>query len=285
MTATLTPSTLVNALAGDIHPSATIHPLAVVDSTARVGANTTVGAFTVIGPRCIIGADCEIAAHVVLDRDVTVGNGTKIYPTAVLGCDPQDIAYKGEISRVVIGNECWIREGVTVHRASGEGNETRVGDRCMLMANSHVAHNTVLGNDVILANGALLAGYITVGDGAFISAATIVHQFVAIGRLSMLAGASGTRQDIPPFAMTDGRPVSIQGINKVALRRKGFTSEQRHTLQRAYDLLWFSHLQMQDALSQVETDYGHDPHVQELLAFVRASKRGIRRHETATAAE
>ena len=126
MTATLTPSSPAGIATG-IHPSAVIHPSALVDATATIGEGTTVGAFSVVGPRCTIGANCEISPHVVLDRDVTVGNGTKIYPTAVLGCDPQDIAYKGETSRVVIGDGCWIREGVTVHRASGEGKETRPG--------------------------------------------------------------------------------------------------------------------------------------------------------------
>ncbi|MFN8614409.1 MAG: acyl-ACP--UDP-N-acetylglucosamine O-acyltransferase [Vampirovibrionales bacterium] len=256
-----------------------IHPTAIIDSTATLGDNVSIGPYTVIGPHCVVENDVILGAHVVLDRHVTVGAGTHIYPTAIIGCDPQDMAYKGEVSRVLIGQHCWIREGVTIHRASGEGNETRVGNRCMLMANTHVAHNTVLGNEVIMANGALLGGYVTVGDNAFISAATIVHQFVSIGRLSMLAGASGTRQDIPPFAMTNGRPVSIRGINKVALRRQGFSSEQRHNLQRAYDLIWFSGLTQNEGLLEAESLFGHDPNVMELLNFVKTSKRGIRRHE------
>lgn len=258
-------------------PLPALHPTAIIDPSAVIDPTATVGAYCVIGPQVTIGAGCVIAPHVVIESHTILGEGTQVSSFAALGGLPQDKGFGGETSWVHIGKRCVIREGVTVHRATGEQKTTVVGDDCMLMAYSHVAHNTVLGNNVILANNVLLAGHVQVDDGAFISGMTVVHQNVRIGRLAIISGASGTRQDIPPFAMCDGRPATLGGINKIGLRRNGFDATERDAILRAYHLIWFSDVSMAEALTTLETTMAEHATVQELVQFVRTSKRGIRR--------
>lgn len=255
-----------------------IHPTAVIDDSAVIGNNVTIGAYAIVGPHCTIGDDSIIAPHAIIEQYTTMGRGCEVSPTAVIGGNPQDLSFGGETSWLKIGDGVRMREGVTIHRAVGEGEATTIGDNCYFMANSHVAHNCKLGNDVILANGALLAGHVEINDGAFISGQTVVHQFVRIGRFVMMGGASGTRQDLPPFSLCDGRPVKVMGINKVGLRRRGFTAEQRKNLQRAYDILWFTDLNMQEAIETTISELGHDDNVMEIINFIKASKRGVHRH-------
>lgn len=252
-----------------------IHPTAIIDPTATLGDNVAIGPYAIIGPHCTIGANSRISAHAIVEGYTRMGEGCEIAPTAVVGGPPQDLSFGGERSWVTLGNRVRIREGVTIHRAVGDDAETTVGDEAYIMAYSHIAHNCHVGNQVIMANNALLAGHVEVGDGAFISGQTVVHQFVRIGRCVMMGGASGTRQDLPPFSLCDGRPVRVMGINKVGLRRKGFTAEERRNLQRAYDILWFSNLSLPVAIAKADDELGHDSNVQEVLAFLRTSKRGV----------
>lgn len=254
-----------------------IHPTAIIDPTAELGVDVLIGPYCIVGPNCKVGDGSVLTSHVVLEENVTLGAGCEVSSFAALGGKPQDLGFKGETSYVEIGDGTHIRESVTVHRASGEGNVTRVGKKCLLMATAHVAHNDVIGDEVILANGVILAGYVTVGDYSFISGQNVVHQHVQIGSHVIMSGSSGTRQDIPHYAMCAGRPAEIRGINKVGLRRRGFSAEQRKNVQRAYDLLWFSGLQMAEAMETVQVELGHDEHVVRLLDFVKHSKRGIRR--------
>ena len=254
-----------------------IHPSAIIDPSAELGQNVEIGPYSVVGPGCRIGDGTRLASHVVLERDTTLGKNCVLASGAVLGGDPQDHNYKNEPSAVEIGNNAVIREYVTINRATGEGNITRVGDDCMIMAYAHLAHNVQLGNKVILANCVQLAGYVEVGDGVFISSTCLLHQFVKIGRLAIVAGFSGSRQDVPPFAMADGRPVAVVGINRVGIKRAGFTLEQRNHLRQAFSLLFFSNLNQQDAIAAVREKIVDDANVDELIDFVISSKRGIHR--------
>lgn len=255
-----------------------IHPTAVIDPTAKIAANVAIGPYTVIGPQTIIGEGTRLASHVVIEGYTTIGQNCQIASGAVIGGQPQDLHFGGETSFVEIGNNVIIRECVTINRATGEGEVTRVGDNCMLMAYCHLAHNCQLGQNVVMANNVQLAGYVQIGEYAFMGGMCVVHQFVQIGRLAIVGGFSGTRQDIPPFAMAEGRPrATVKGINSVGLKRRGFDREARSRLKKAYYYLWFSKLNIHQAIDAIHREIGEDANVEELIQFTLNSKRGIYR--------
>jgi UDP-N-acetylglucosamine acyltransferase len=256
-------------------PDMTIHPSAIIDPTAELGANVDVGPFSYIGPHCKLGDGVKIGPNVVLQEYVTLGNNCQIAPGAVLGGHPQDLRFKGEVSYVEIGEGSIIRECVTINRSSGEGEVTRIGKKCMLMAYTHVAHNCVVGDEVIMANNVQLAGHIEVGDYAFIGGTCVFHQFVKIGRMSIISGFSASRQDIPPYAMVDGRPAAVVGINKVGLKRRGIDLNARTRLKQAFKLLWYSELNYKQAIEAIRSEIEMDPQIEELIRFVENSSRGI----------
>lgn len=255
----------------------TIHSTAIIDPTATLGIDINIGPYCVVGPNCVVGDGVTLLAHAVLEENVRLGARSEVGSFTVLGGKPQDTSFKGETTFVDIGEDAVIRETVTVNRSTGEGTATTLGDRCFLMAGCHVAHNSTLGDDVIFANQVLLAGYCSVGDFTFIGGQTVVHQHVQIGENVIISGASGTRQDVPHYAMCDGRPLEIRGINKVGLRRRNYTTEQRRHIQRAYDILWFSEMDRAQAIEHVREELGSDLNIVKLLDFVQGSKRGIRR--------
>lgn len=258
-----------------------IHPTAVIDPGTKIGENVEIGPFCVIGPKTVIGDETVLGPHVVIEGWTTLGRNCRVSPGAVLGGLPQDLNFKDEETFVEIGDDVVIRECVTINRATGEGKATQVGDGCFIMAYSHLAHNCVLGREVILANNVQMAGYVDVGDYAFLSGTTVIHQFVKIGRMTIMAGFSGTRQDLPPFAMCNGRPATVVGINKIGLRRRGFSSADRMALRKAYNLIWFSGLNTSQGIERVREEIGSHPLVDELLTFIETSKRGIRRPDEA----
>jgi UDP-N-acetylglucosamine acyltransferase len=252
-----------------------IHPTAIVSSRAEVAGDARVGPYAVIEDDVIIGEGCEIAAHAVVKRFTTVGRGNRVYEHAVLGGEPQDVKFRNEPSRLVVGDDNLIREYVTLHRASGEGEATIIGSRNFLMIGVHVAHNCLVGDDNIFANGAALAGHITVEDHVFLSNNVGCHQFVRLGRYAMVGGKSKIVQDVLPFFITDGNPPRVRGLNAVGLRRAGFSPEARRALKSAYQLLFRSALPLADALARMaELD---DAHINHLIAFVRDSPRGFTR--------
>lgn len=252
-----------------------LHPTALVDASAVLGEGVEIGPYAVIGPEVTLGAGTVIGPHVVIHRYTTLGADCRVHAHACLGDTPQDLAFKDAPTHVRIGDGVVLREGVTVHRGTKEGTATVVGDGCYLMANSHLAHNVKLGRKVILANGALLAGYVEVGDQVFISGNAAVHQFVRIGRLAMVGGESSISVDVPPFCTArTGAYNVLAGLNTVGLRRNGFPPEERLALRGAYRLLFRSGLPWPEALGQLQARFPAGP-VQEWLAFIRASKRGI----------
>jgi UDP-N-acetylglucosamine acyltransferase len=258
----------------------TIHPTAIIEPGAELGSDVTIGPFAVIGRETRIGDGCIIGPHVVIFRFATLGPGCRVHAGAVLGDVPQDLAFKdGTTSYLRIGADCTIREGVTIHRGTKPDTATVVGDRCFLMANSHLGHNVQLGNGVLLANGALLGGYVEVGDRAFISGNAAIHQFTRIGRLVMVSGVSALSKDVPPFctvpSVTRNR---VAGMNIIGMRRAQMSPAERAEVKVAFKLLYRSGLNTSDAVAKILEQFPSGP-AREFGEFVAASKRGICRYE------
>ena len=222
-----------------------------------------------------IGPDCEIGAFAVIKRFTKIGARNRIFEHAVVGGEPQDVKFHSEQSYLEIGDDNLIREFCTLHRASGEGETTRIGSRNFFMVGCHVAHNCVIGNDNIFANEVALAGHIVVDDHVFISNNVGAHQFVRFGRHAMVGGKSKIVQDVLPFFTTDGNPPRLRGLNSVGLRRAGFSETARRALKDAYRMLFRSGIPIEEALKKLEQI--DDENVSHLIAFIRASKRGFTR--------
>jgi UDP-N-acetylglucosamine acyltransferase len=252
----------------DIHPTAIVHP------SARLAEGVQVGAHAFIDADVSIGPETRLLPGAHIGRWTTLGAENVVYPGAVIGHDPQDIGYHGEESHTLIGDGNRFREGVTVHRGNRAGTRTVIGNNNFFMVNSHIAHNCVIGNHVILVNGALLAGHVEVQDGAIISGNCQVHQFVRIGPLAMMRGGSGSTKDIPPFCINDGLNC-LRGINVVGLRRNGFDPKRIRAVKEAFKTIFHSGLPLKDALARVEAAPDVTSDVRQMLDFIRASKRGI----------
>ena len=223
----------------------------------------------------VIGDDVEIGPHAVIFRHAAIGPQCRIHTGAVIGDVPQDLAFKNVESFVRIGAGCVIREHVTIHRGTKEGTGTVVGDGCYLMAHSHLGHNVQLGRQVILANGVLLAGYVEIGDLAFISGNACVHQFVRIGRLAMLAGLTAAAKDVPPFCTTRALTLNrVTALNVIGMRRAGMTPTERAEAKEAFRLLYRASLNVTQALDAIRGKFQGGPAI-EMCDFIAASKRGI----------
>ena len=220
-----------------------------------------------------IGPDCEIAAYAVIKRHTRLGARNRVFEHAVIGGEPQDVKFKGETSYLEIGDDNIIREYCTFHRANGEGETTRIGSRNFFMVGVHVAHNCEIGDDNIFANEVALAGHIKIEDHVFLSNNVGAHQFVRMGRYAMIGGKSKIVQDVLPFFITDGNPSRLRGVNRVGVRRGGFSEEERRALKEAYKLLFRSTMPIQDALRELEQV--DDENVAHLVKFIRSSKRGF----------
>jgi UDP-N-acetylglucosamine acyltransferase len=251
------------------------HPTALVDPEAQLGGDVEIGPYAVVEAETRIGDGCELRAHSVVKRFTRMGARNRVHEGAVLGGEPQDLGFGGAPSRLEIGDGNQIREGVTIHRATAPGGVTRVGSGCFLMAYSHVAHEDVIGDSVILANNVALAGHVRIDERAFLSGGVVVHQFCRVGRLAMVGGNTKVIKDCLPFVITDGVPARARGLNVVGLRRAGFTASQLRTLKEAFRLLLRSGLPLAEALQRLEA-LG-DPLADELAAFARDSKRSFHR--------
>lgn len=250
-----------------------IHSTAVVAADAKLGANCRIGPFAVIEEDVVLGDGCELAAHAVIKRHTRMGARNRIAEHAVIGGDPQDFKFQADyLSYTEIGDDNWLREGVTVHRGSRDGTTTRLGNGCFLMAYSHIAHDCVVGNQVVMANTAGIAGEVVVDDRAFISAAVTVHQFCRIGRNAMIGLSAKVVQDALPFCITDGNPGRARGLNLVGLRRNGFAADEIRALKEAYRLL-YSQVPLEEALAIMKEM--NSAAVAELANFISASRRGF----------
>jgi UDP-N-acetylglucosamine acyltransferase len=253
-----------------------IHSTALVHPKAQIAEDVGIGPYSVIGENVRLHAGTQVQAHVVIEGWTEIGEHCRIFPFASIGSIPQDLKFAGEESQVRIGNRNTIREYVTVNRGTGQGGGiTKVGDDNLLMAYVHVAHDCLIGNHVILANAATLAGHITVGDFAVIGGLTGLHQFVRIGRHAIIGGCSAVAQDVPPFVSAVGNRVKLYGLNTVGLKRQGFGEEQMACLKTAYKLLFRSKMPMKEAVQKVRDELSHSPEAQELATFVESSERGV----------
>lgn len=256
-------------------PIRKIHETAVVHTGARIGKDVEIGPYAVIGENVLIGDGTKIGAHVVIDGWTSIGKHCTIYPGASIGSDPQDLKFRDEKSYVFIGDNTKIREFATVNRATGEGEETRIGSNCLLMAYTHVAHNCVVGNNVIMSNAATLAGHVIVEDRAVIGGLAGVHQFVKIGRNAMVGGATKIVQDIPPFVIVDGNPAKVAGLNNVGLARAGLSDTAKRNLKKAYRILYRSGLSLAQAIAVMEQELDACEEIEHMLRFLRNVERGI----------
>jgi len=248
----------------------------VIDKTVQFGDNVTVEPYVVIEADVVIGNDCWLGAHCVIKRYTRLGQRNRIAEHAVIGGEPQDVSFGPCESRVWVGDDNCLREGVTIHRATKAEGVTRIGNGNYLMAYAHIAHDCTLGDHVTFANGVTLAGHVQVGDRAFLSGYVVVHQFCRIGRYAMVSGLSGVNQDCLPFVISAGIPARPRGLNIVGLRRGGFDSEQIRALKHGYTVLLRSGEPLQKALRRLQDS--ESSLVQELLAFVQSSQRGFAHH-------
>lgn len=253
----------------DIHETAVIHP------GARIGENVKIGPYAIIGENVVIGDGTSIGAHAVIDGWTSIGKNCTIFHSASIGCEPQDLKFHGEKSYTFIGDNTTIREYATIHRATGEGEETRVGSNCLLMAYTHVAHNCIIGNNVIMSNAGMCAGHAIVEDRAVIGGMAGVHQFVKIGRNAMVGGLSKITQDIPPFVIVDGNPSYIAGLNSVGMSRAGISPEARRNIKKAYKILFRSGLSLAEAIAVIEQEVDSCEEIEHFLRFLRNADRGI----------
>ncbi len=252
-----------------------IHPTALVDPAAVLGARVTVGPWALVGPGVTGGDESVIGARATLERNVRLGARVSVGTGSVLGGDPQDLKYRGEETWVEVGDGTTIREYTTVNRGTAASGVTRVGQACFLMSYVHLAHDCHLGDGVIVSNGTQLAGHVTIQDRAIVSGLVAVHQFVTIGTLAFVGGASRVNQDVPPYVKAVGNPIELYGLNTVGLQRAGMPRETVMALKRAYRLFFNSDLTLSQARVQVGLDTAGVPEVEAFADFVARSQRGV----------
>ncbi|MFZ2168195.1 MAG: acyl-ACP--UDP-N-acetylglucosamine O-acyltransferase [Methylococcaceae bacterium] len=255
-----------------------INPTALIDNHAELADDVSVGAYTVIGADVTIGAGTVIGPHVVIKGPTAIGMKNRIYQFTSIGEDPQDKKYAFEVTRLEIGDRNTIREFTSMHRGTIQDNSvTRIGNDNLFMAYTHVAHDCIIGDHVIMANGASLAGHVHLNDHAILGGFTLVHQFTQIGQYSFAAMGSAITQDIPPFIMVGGKPTRPHGINSVGMERNGISAEDIRLIRNAYKIIYKMNLRLEDAIEQIEELSRDSSRLFELVGFLRNVRRGILR--------
>lgn len=252
-----------------IHSLSQIHPDAKIDPSVEIGPFVTIEGDVEIGPNCHIGS------NVTIMDGARIGSNVRIFPGAVISAIPQDLKFKGEKTVAIIGDNTTLRECVTVNRGTAAKGLTRVGKNCLIMAYSHVAHDCIVGNSVIISNATQLAGEVVVDDFAVIGGGTLVHQFCHLGTHVMIQGGALINKDIPPFVKAAREPISYTGVNSIGLRRRGFTSDQIRDIQEVYRYLYLSRLNVTDAVERIEAELPATSERDEIIMFIKNSKRGI----------
>jgi UDP-N-acetylglucosamine acyltransferase len=249
---------------------------AVISPQAAIAADVEIGPFSIIGPNVVIGAGTWIGPHVVINGATRIGTGNKIFQFASLGDAPQDKKYKGELTRLEIGDRNVIRECVTVNRGTAQGaGVTRIGSDNLLMAYAHVAHDCQIGNEVVLSNVATLGGHVEIGDFAILGGLSAVHQFTKVGAYCFIANNAAVTRDVPPYVMAVGQPAEPHSINAVGLKRRGFTEAQVRNVRRAYRVLYRSRLKLKAAMEQLESAALTQPEIRTFVDFIKRSSRSI----------
>jgi UDP-N-acetylglucosamine acyltransferase len=255
-----------------------IHPTAIVHPGANLGKDVSIGPYTIIGEKVVIGDGCEIGPHVTIEGDTTIDAETAVSQFASIGGPPQDLSYKGEPTRVVIGKRVGIREYVTIHRGTVRGGGvTSIGDKCFLMAYCHVAHDCTLGEGVIMSNSAHLGGHIEVGPRAILGGVVAVHQFVRVGEYALVGGMSGVAKDVPPYTLASGARIYLYGLNEVGLRRGGFSRETIIKLKKAFKIAFRSSLPIRQAVERIRNEMHDAPEALKFADFLATSRRGMAR--------
>jgi UDP-N-acetylglucosamine acyltransferase len=263
-----------NGTANGTAPRAGIHALALVDPSARIGENVTIGPFCIVEANTSIGDGSSLESHVVVKRGTSIGKNCRVWPHVVLGHEPQDMKWRGEESYLKIGDNNILREMVTIHRATGEGEATVLGDNNLLMAYVHIGHNCSIGSNTMISNSTGISGHVTIEDKSIIGGFVGIHQFVHIGKMAMVGGLSKVVQDVPPFCIADGRPAKIHGLNTRGLRRNGVVSEQRNHVGTAFKLLYRSGLNTSQALERIHAEVPESPTVEYLTNFIERVREG-----------
>ena len=247
-----------------------IHPTAVVEPGAKLGEGVRIGPFCVIGANVELGAGSQLMSHVVLAGHTTIGPRAKIFPFASVGHQPQDLKYAGESTVLLVGSDCTIREGVTLNPGTAQGtSRTSVGDHCFFLANSHVAHDCVIGDNVIMSNNVMLAGHVVIEDRVILGGGSAVHQFTRVGRQAFVGGLSAVSYDVIPYGMAIGNRAHLAGLNIVGMRRRGFTRDQIHDIRRAYRLLFANEGTLKERVEDVAEEFATHQFVHEILDFIR----------------
>ena len=250
-------------------------PLAVIHPDAQIGKNVVIDPFAVIEKDVVIGDNCHIFPHVVILNGARISNDCRIFPGAVIAGIPQDLKFVGEITTAEIGHHTTIRECVTVNRGTAAKGRTIIGNNCLIMAYSHVAHDCLLKDNIIIGNATQIAGEVEIDDHAIVSGGSLVHQFTCISRHVMIQGGSRIGKDIPPYILIGRDPIVYCGINIVGLRRRGFTNDQVFLIQDIYRTLYTRGLNNSDAIRAIETEYPSSEERDLILNFIKSSKRGI----------
>jgi UDP-N-acetylglucosamine acyltransferase len=254
-----------------------IHPTAIIAATAVIPASCTIGPYCTIGPNVVLGEECELISHVVLEGDLKSGARNRFYSFACVGIPPQDLKYNGEPTAVVLGDDNVIRESVTISRGTaGGGGTTRIGSHCLIMAYTHIGHDSVIGDYCILANAATLAGHVAVEDYATVGALNQVHQYCRIGKYAYTGGGTTVTQDVLPYSLTSAkRETHAYGLNKVGMERRGFDRERLQPIQRAYRMLLASKMNTSQALEKLKEEGIASEDVAYLVEFIEKSERGV----------
>lgn len=255
-----------------------IHATAIIHDGARIEDGVEIGPYAVIGPHVSIAAGTRVGAHAVIEGWTEIGKDNRIFQFTSIGADPQDLKFHGEKSSLRIGDRNTIREFVTMHRGTEDGgHETVVGNDNLFMAYTHVAHDCIIGNRVILANGATLGGHVRVDDWAILGGLSAIHQFTRVGCHAMISGGSMVTQDIAPYIIAQGDRAKAAGINLIGLKRRGFSDEVLRDIKQAYKLMFRSNLRQEQALDRISAEISDAPEIKAFVDFIRTSERGVAR--------
>jgi UDP-N-acetylglucosamine acyltransferase len=251
-----------------------VHPTAVVHPKAQIGEGCDIGPYCIVGEHVVMGPGCRLHSHVVVDGHTRLGRQNEIYPFTTVGLKTQDLKWKGGLTRTEIGDCNTIREGVTIHSATGDGEATVIGSHNSILGGSHIGHNVLMGDHIIVSM-AGVAGHVVVEDHAVVGGMCAVHQFCRVGRLSMIAGCAKVVQDVPPYMLVDGNPAETVTVNRIGMERHGITEEAQGALRAVYKIMFREGLTLANALSKIEREVPPVPEVAHFLKFVQASERGI----------
>ncbi len=252
-----------------------IHPTAIVSNKSRLGENNIIHPFTIIEDDVEVGNNCEIGPSAVLYNGARIGNNVKIYQGASVAHKPQDLKFGDEETYFYVGDNTVIHEFVTLHRGTKETGKSSVGKNCLLMAYTHIAHDCIIGDNVIFANAVQVAGHVEVEDWVIMGGTSAIHQFSFVGKHSMVGANAIVLKDVPPFVMSGRFPIKYEGLNKVGLRRRGFSNEDIEMIKKAYNLIYNSGLNVSQAVKRIEAELDGNQYVQDIITFIRKSKRGI----------